>query len=238
MKKYRIDGSRYGGEYVIGTVSADFVRYWQERSQDDLLSHLLSLEWDDDSDDQDENSPSVFDDPEQPFGAWYEVDDLEHATAADASGGFYVTNVTDQDEQYYYDEDSKYVDGYQLLGREAYIADSEPDWDDLHEDDDWVPVLMFHSSEKGSFGVWFFETEELDMRKLAYTTVETEFGEFVESVYYDKVELETDYDYCDSRGKAYYATVGWFNKRWHDTPEKYDEEYWKEVWEMYDEEFE
>ena len=33
-RKFRIEGGSIGGELVIGTVSVDFVKYWQEREGD------------------------------------------------------------------------------------------------------------------------------------------------------------------------------------------------------------
>jgi hypothetical protein len=64
-------------------------------------------------------------------------------------------------------------------------------------------------------------------------------GEFVDSVYYDGKQLEVDYDYCDSMGKAYYAEVGYMNLRWHDNYEKYSESNpdanaMKDYWEEFD----
>ena len=35
-------------------------------------------------------------------------------------------------------------------------------------------------------------------------------GEFIDSVWYDKKELETDYDYANYMGKGYYASVGYY----------------------------
>ena len=48
-------------------------------------------------------------------------------------------------------------------------------------------------------------------------------------MYYDKVELDADYDYNDTTGKSYDADIGWLNKKWRDSFENYDEldkEYW------------
>ena len=97
--------------------------------------------------------------------------------------------------------------------------------------EEYIPVLCFHSSEKGSFGVWFVETdgEDFDEFKLAYGVVETNLAEFIDSVYYDKEELDTDYDYNDTTGKSYDADIGWLNKKWRDPAESYtkiDQEYW------------
>jgi hypothetical protein len=49
--------------------------------------------------------------------------------------------------------------------------------------------------------------------------VETNLAEFVDAVFYDKVELDCDYDYMDSTGKSYDAQVGWLNTKWHDSQE-------------------
>ena len=35
-------------------------------------------------------------------------------------------------------------------------------------------------------------------------------------MYYNKEELETDYDYNDTTGKSYHVSVGWLNTKWHD----------------------
>jgi hypothetical protein len=129
-----------------------------------------------------------------------------------------------------------------LYGREAYTQNSEPDWEDIDkEKDDYVPVLNFHSSEKGNFGCWFVETEgePFDKYKFTYGIVETNMGEFIDRVYYDGKELDCEYDYADSIGKAYYAEVGWFNRRWHDSYDKYDEDqldsiYWEDFAEQVD----
>ena len=48
-------------------------------------------------------------------------------------------------------------------------------------------------------------------------------GEFIDTVWYDKKELETDYDYIDTTCKGYYAGVGYMNTKWHDKGEKYIE---------------
>ena len=96
---------------------------------------------------------------------------------------------------------------------------------------------MFHSSEKGGFGAWFVDTDEpFDEFKLGYGVVETNLAEFVDSVYYDKVELDCDYDYNDSTGKSYDAEVGWLNTKWHDASDEYAEgsETMKDYWAEYD----
>ena len=102
------------------------------------------------------------------------------------------------------------------MSRECYAESQEPE--DLTG---YIPVLCFHSGEKGSFGQWFIETDQpFDPKKLAYTQVETDLCELVTGIYYDKKELETNYDYAESNGKGYYAYVGWLKEEWWDSPVK------------------
>jgi hypothetical protein len=65
-------------------------------------------------------------------------------------------------------------------------------------------------------------------------------GEFIDSVWYDKKELETDYDYNDTTGKGYYAGIGYMNTKWHDIGDKYIEgaESLNVYWEEFDDEVE
>jgi len=100
---------------------------------------------------------------------------------------------------------------------------------------------MFYSSEKGEFGGWIIELEdgeEFDPNLVAVSVVETDHGEMVERLWYNKEEIEQDYDFVDSRGKGYYASVAWFNKRWEDKDinEETDKDMWDEMWEYYDDE--
>ena len=126
-------------------------------------------------------------------------------------------------------------DGIFVYGREgALFGTDEPEV--VNEDDEkgnkYVPVLAFHSSEKGSFGAWFVDTDEpFDEFKLGYGVVETNLCELVDAVYYDKQELDCNFDYNDTTGKSYGADVGWLNIKWHDSQENVAEnmeDYWLE----------
>ena len=232
-RKFRIEAGRYGGELTIGEVNADFVDYWLEQDDEgELIDHLQKLEWGDEP--EVEGIPLI----KENFYAWNECDDIEHVNSAYADSRFIITEVpADGSDDYLYHnyEDEVVLDPHQLHGREAYVDNSKPD--DLT---DYKPVLVFHSAEKGSFGVWFVETdgEDIDMDEFAYTLVETPYWEQIENVYYKKEELEIDYDYAESTGKGYHAMVGYMNMKWHDPFSKYTEEYLNEqgIWEEYDDE--
>ena len=229
---FRIEAGRYGGETVIGEVDDSFVEAMIDEDQEKLIEHCTS------ADEEDFEGPI-------PCEGYYmtQCDEIEHLNSAYADSGFVVTEVTNEDSKFDYSEtETDFEPVACLYSREAYSQNSEPDWDDIDkEKDDYVPVLNFHSSEKGNFGCWFIETEgePFDKYKFTYGIVETNMGEFIDRVYYDGKELECEYDYSDSIGKAYYAEVGWLNKRWHDSYDKYDEDqldsiYWEDFAENVD----
>jgi hypothetical protein len=228
---FRIESGRYGGEVVIGRVDKEFVDAMLEEDSEELIDTVTSAD--------EEDFKGML--PTEDYYMW-ECDDIEHINSAYADGGWTVSEVTNEDEKYDYSETETSFEPIQCLyGREAYSQDSIPDDDDVDEKDNYVPVLQFHSSEKGSFGCYFIETdgEPFDKYKFTYGIIETNMGEFVDSVYYDGKQLEVDYDYCDSMGKAYYAEVGYMNLRWHDNYEKYSESNpdanaMKDYWEEFD----
>ena len=225
-RKFRVVGERYGGELTVGTVSADFVKYWQEKDPDDLQQHLLGLEWQDDDSDIDSDSPPVLDNGEE-FVAWNEVDDLEHLTGYYADSRFIVSEITDRNDDWAYDENEKEFYPYPVSSRECYADEREPE--NPPEDAEYIPVLMWLSAEKGNFGTWFVETdgEDFNPKKFAVSSIETNLGEMTELAYYDKVELDCEFDFAESVGKGYYAFVGWMNKKWHDTEYQLDDSCWE-----------
>ena len=163
--------------------------------------------------------------PKEDYYMW-ECDDIEHINSAYADSGFFVTEVTNEESKYDYSETETPLEAVGCLyGREAYSMGTLPDDEDIKDDDNYVPTLAFHSGEKGGFGCWFVETdgEPFDKYKFTYGIIETDMGEFIDSVWYDKKELECDYDYNDTTGKGYYAGVGYMNTKWHDKGEKYME---------------
>lgn len=240
-RRFRIEGGRYGGELVLGEVNPAFASYYADK-QDEVVEAVLDAEdWEPK---EDEDNDTLLDPeglphpalPGEDFYMW-ENDGFEHINSAYADGGFTVYEVpADGSDDYDFDKEVYEGDGIHVYGREGgYFGTDEPEV--VNEEDEkgnkYVPVLAFHSSEKGGFGCWFVETdgEDFDEFKLGYGVVETNIAEFVDAVYYDKVELDTDYDYMDSTGKSYDAQVGWLNIKWHDSQENIHEnidEYFEE----------
>ena len=238
-KKLWIRGSNYGGEMTIGEVTREFVEYWkpivEEDGDDRLVSHLMALEsWDGNPEDEegfDKDSPAIYA-GDDVWHSWYECDEIHHDTSS-AGTELMAFKFNDTSEYPDYDWETRIeFEPHQLYSRECYTQDN-PMTD--HADDDSVPVLVFYSSEKGDFGGWLLELEddqEFDPNLVTVSIVETDHGEMVERLWYNQVEIEKDYDFCDSRGKGYYAGVAWFNKRYHDPHVNLDtdKEQWDDMW--------
>jgi len=235
---FRVDTGRYGGEVVVGTVSKDFVEYWKERDSDDMVLHIFDVEWDD-RENADPESPPMTQDGNV---SWHEVDDLEHVSGPYSDSGFCVQEIEllpgveviygelvwSDDQQHDYAEptyveigptyveigEAQHYDNYMsyVYGREAYNDTM------VEEGDEIVPVLQFHSSEKGNFGTLYVQTDgsDFDPNKLSVGVVETDVAEIIENYWYDGIHLEVDYNESDTVGKGSYASVGYFNKRHHD----------------------
>lgn len=228
---FKIDTGRYGGEIVVGKVSPEFVEYWKDRDRDDLLRHVLNLDWDDEEE-IDQDSPEM---TESGNISWHEVDDYEHLTGPYSDNKFLVYEVDlvpgvkyengeitcpeDWDYSKITHEEITDYEQYDytnyIYGREVYTSDPTAD-----DDGDWVPVLQMHSAEKGGFGEIFIETngEDFNPEKLAIGIVETDMGELIEAYWYDGREVVVDYDACDTVGKSFHACVGWMNEKWYDRP--------------------
>lgn len=234
-KQIYIRGSNYGGEMTIGTVTPEFVTYWQGRDENELIEHLQALEdWQDDDEGIDPDSPDILEDMDH-YNSWYEIDDIHHQTAS--SGLELMAFEMDEDGEIDWDKRTDF-DPHPLYGRECYTQEEPQDGDPA---DNSVPVLVFYSSEKGEFGGWIIELEDdevFDPKQVAVAYVETDHGEMIERLWYKKVEYEQDYDWVDSRGKGYYANVAWFNKRWEDPQLQEDSDEWEEMWSYYDEHLE
>ena len=213
-RKFRIEGGTIGGEFVIGTVSVDFVKYWQER-EGELIEHLESIYH---GKEGDANSPPMCDGKNFP---WNECDDIEHilsqrisfsrnssVSSIDTEDLFKVTEIiTDINEKQVYSGSP-----FQVYGREIYTSQINKDNENPDHD---VSLLISLKEEEGDFGSWFVETdgEDFNPKKLAYGVLETDVGEFIDSVYYDKKELVIDGG-GDSQSKHCVAQVGVIPSRW------------------------
>jgi len=231
-----VDTGRYGGEVAVGTVPADFVEYWnpkiKEDGDSDFISHVQSFAWDDD-DGRDPDSPSLGED----FNEWYDCDDIEHANGPYADSQYFVQEVKLHADAVFNEEyasiewkegvDHDYsvpkwedvgeelgpFDYNAIYGREAY-----GNYDTPQEEEETVPVMCWHSGEQGGFGQLYIATdgEDFDPEALHCGYVETDCASIIERYWYNKKELEVNFDWADTTGKGYYAYVGFMNPKWHD----------------------
>ena len=155
---------------------------------------------------------------EEALDTFYDDADLEHGFGMYSDSNLTAYEIKDGEEV----EIEEEIPVSCLMSREAYITDSE------HGS---VPVMIFHSAEKGDFCRWELEAEYFDSKLLSASLVETDFGAFIQDLYYNGEKLELNDEYVDTRGKGYYAKVGWINPEWHEKREKFeDEELIKESW--------
>ena len=233
---FLIDTGRYGGEVCIGTIPADFVDYWNPKvssgGETDLIGHIQGIEWED-SDEMDSDSPSLGEN----FYAWSECDDIEHLNGPYADSSYHVQEIK-------LHEDAEFVDGmvywkdgvdhdydtpqYLEVGEESgpheyqclYSREVYASYNEQQEDVEAVPVLNWHSGEKGCFGQVFIQTdgEDFDAEKFHCGSVETDCAEIIERYWYNQTELDVCWDWSDTNGKGFYAWVGYMNPDWHDKP--------------------
>lgn len=229
--RYRIEGCNYGGELVIGEVKEEFVKQSVKLDSNDLVERILDADdhgYEDVFDVEEHEDPEQAIIPKEDYYMW-ECDDVEHLNGPYGDGEFTVHEVpADGSDDYAWEKDVWSGSPIQVYSREAGYFNKDKPEKDVSE---YVPVLLFHSSEKGGFGCWFVDTdEEFDYTKLGVGLAETNICDIVDRVYYDKIELETNYDNNDTTGKSYNADVGWLNKKWHDSYlhfDKLDKEYWE-----------
>jgi len=221
--KYQCVSGRYGGEAVVGTVTKAFVDYWKpivdEDGDGDLVDFLTDFDYETTQEEMIEDPdamPLPVDDPDEyEPGAWFNFEDKEHINGPYADAGLSVYPIDEEgNEDYDNAEEIEFDDVYCYSSRECYTTD---DISDVEDPENYTPVLAFHSAEKGQFFNFVLELDEpFDARLLATQQVETDIGSFIESVWYDGKEIELDFDWNDTTGKGYYATVGYLNNKWHD----------------------
>ena len=242
---FKINTGAYGGEITCGEVTPEFYDYWIDRDDTDLIDAMFS------DGEGFEDSPKPRVDDEDYWSAWHELDNFHHGSAPYADNTYRVTEISLKSGVTYdaeYGEFEGGPDGYDYF-------DELTDWEDQTNLDyiqiasqelygnrdklghkDCVPVLFFHSAEKGSFGDVVVVTDGADFNpaKFRVDVIETDIGEFIESYWYDKKQLPVNYDWCDSRGKGTYCYLSvldtsdhakWFKPLSEDMAEL--SEYWE-----------
>lgn len=245
---FKIETGRYGGEVVCGEVTPEFYEYWLDRDNDDLLQAF----WNDGEDQPDSPKPGVDDD--EYWTPWHDLDDFLHLSTPYADNHYYVTEIAPKEGVTYDEEWGAFEASPEWTDENGYDF-----WDEVSEDregrdyislasqelygnrdnfgnDNCVPVMFFHSAEKGAFGEVIVVTDGADFNpaKFRIDMVETDIGEFIQSYWYDKKLLPVNYDWSDSIGKSsnVYLTVLDVedHKKWFKPFDKYQEDI-EEFWE-------
>ena len=170
-RKFRItlnESRAEGAELVIGTVSVEFVKYWQKR--DGLIKHLESIV---DGEEEDANSPPMRDGKNFP---WNECDDIEGILSPyePTVNGFKVEEITAKGDAI---NEKQVTDAVTVYSRERYTSQINKDNENPDHD---VSLLISLKGERGfdEGNSWLVETngEDFNPKKLAYGALETNFG--------------------------------------------------------------
>jgi len=210
MRYFRVYTGRYGGELTVGKISDEEFERFNGEDSETIIEEFS---------DWDRETP------------WHEIDDLEHLNAPYSDCDYYVQEET-ADGDWIGPQLGPFQYNH-LYGREVYCSPwngKDPEEEARQEK---VNVLQFFSEEKGGFGDLLIETEEdFDPSKLRIGVAETELAMLIDSYYYNKVQIEPDYDSCDTIGKGYHAFIGTMYTKWHDRIEDID---FEEAFEYMDE---
>lgn len=205
MRYFKVYTGRYGGELTIGRITSELYEQFIDSDEYDIIDHFN--DWDNDI-------------------AWHDIDDIEHLNGPYCDNQYYV-----QEEDYAGEEIGDELGPFeynQLYTREAYLYDvaahaKRPEGAPPPATPELQPVLQFFSEEKGGFGEICIETEgDFDPEKLYVGICETDVAMLIDAYFYDRVQIEPDFDNADTIGKGYRAIVGQMNMKWHDPLDQVD----------------
>jgi len=207
-KKYKIQCSGYGGRCSIVEKDKDFIEEWTRRLDDGETAEDLASELIDDIDFLDS--------------------DLECIYGGYADTYFNVYEIQGDDEI----EIHEHIHFTPFISREIYMREVD---EDITEGSS--PIVTYHASEKGTFGDWYIELDgDIEVGKIALSTVETYVGEFVEGLYYDGKLLEIDLEWADSFPKHEEAYIGWLDLKSYEKVDIFDcRKRINEMWGYYEE---
>jgi hypothetical protein len=176
-RRYHIHLTGYGGEIVVGSITAAQYEFWHNRED------LDEWAWDSDADITVPESMAMF-----PAGEYYMCDDLAHENAVEFSDSCWVT-VYDEDDQEVWssplDEDGLSANGVDVTGMhrgEFYVADDCPTV---------THAFLAQNTEKGTFWTGEIETfGDFDPNRLSFSTIDIEGWELVDGVSYESVILD------------------------------------------------
>ena len=227
MRNYRVivgskDRYHVGTEYVQCKVSKEFIEYWKDKPNSELVTHVFNMG----NGEGNPDSPLINPDSEVD-GHWWDTDDLEHCW-----GSFYdnVAFVCELDDDGNEIEDSEIQTvPYILYKRNAIfeIVGPNVELECWVEDkiDKFIPTMAVWQVEKGGFPYYDVETDNggFNPYKLAVSVLDTYHGSFVLDCYYNGDRLDYDGD-GGTTGKYTDVEIGWTWYNFYKRRDEYSEE--------------
>jgi len=165
---YKITLDKMGGEYCVGSLSRETIKFWSERDEDELKEHLVS--------------DSILDVPEKhnlyPF---HEQDNLIHTCGVELSicNRFTISNIDTDEDVFECTLDEDWIKGNAWV-----INDGEPT---LNDDTGLIHTV---SVEKGYWEYEPFSTEEpFDHKKLEFFMYNIDGLYVIHYMKYEGIEL-------------------------------------------------
>lgn len=223
---FHISVGGYINELKIGQVSRDFLEYWKDQDDSDLLDAM------------DGYGDDVPEEMMPPFDSWNEADDV--------CGIFSIH----EDSEYELHEikphpDTKFVDGELVwkrgkqppfdeknpfkdqifdfiseskkilgndIGYEQEVYWTNADDADEEEQDTLTPIVIFHAIDKGYLGDIFvvLDDEDFNPKKFQHSYIETSAGMFASQWWYDRKPLTLQHN-GDSTGKSFDISYGFID---------------------------
>jgi len=193
MKKYKIECIGYGGRCSITQKSKEFIEEWKKRFENGETPEDLASELEDDIDFLDDNFDYI-------YGGY-------------ADTHFDIYEINNEVETLVNEK----IELPSFMCRPAYANEESS------EEPNEIPVITYHSAEKGTFGTWYIECEDtLNIDDIALSTVETCIGEFIQNLYYKGEVLEINDENSDAYPKHENAHIGWIDPEYHQTQEVFE----------------
>lgn len=207
-KYFCIQVGAYNSELAIGSVTKEFLKFWESRCTEIGDESLLAALDGESNDIPDHLMPT--------FRSWYDACDVLSLCAVDEDDVYTVQEIE-------LHPDVSFVEGHPFWNKGAEIpadnpfgesrfkhlgkpkqitgvnigCENEVFWDDAsngvddEEEDQKTPIIIFCSLDKGSRGSLFVELDgdKFDSSKFQYSVIETSAGTFAVQYWYDRKPL-------------------------------------------------
>jgi hypothetical protein len=202
----RVHGA--GGELMVGSVSDEFVKFWEKRSQDELVDHIRSYG----DDDEVKNSPDINNDYR--FAQPDELSDVLHTELACIDCSIHIQEISPSN------ENGKFpvlvADPIMIELPEGVKGGVEIDFTSYSKrkaaakSSKVMPVISSIYWEVGDFLTGVIRTNSaFDKTKLALGLIKTDFGLFINTWTYEGKVIDTDFVPDGVKVKGADVKLGW-----------------------------